>query len=230
MTNARLRPAVLISILVAVLGVCALLLTPAKAETFDYWSLWEVENGEWVPTDVGASDLEVQNESVIAAKYVRTEATPTASDAPSQSTSYADLCSDSTSDSSGLDVAVVLDYGDPDLNPSEEATPKAVVECVTVPSPGTGAAALSAAATVTADQAGFISAINSYPASVPTESAAVPAANEPLNEDIETSAPGLSLIWLLLIIGFVVLVIAVAVALYRRNRQSSSDWDDTPSA
>ena len=229
MTIPRMHSAVLISALVAIFGLGSMFVAPAKAETFDYWSLWEVQDGDWVPTEVGAADLQVENESVIAAKYIRAEATPTASDAPSKNTSFNRLCPNATGGGSELNVAVVLDYGDPDLNPSSEATPNTAVECVTIPSPGTGAAALSAAAEVTADQSGFITAINSYPANEPTAAASIPAANEPADEDIENSAPGLSLIWLVLIVGFVVLVIAVAVALYRRNRQSSPDWEDTPS-
>jgi flagellar biosynthesis/type III secretory pathway M-ring protein FliF/YscJ len=223
MTLVRSRFAFLVASLMALVGGGVFVCSPAQADTFEYWSLWEVKSGAWEAAQVGASGLKVQDESVVGVKYVQTKSTPTQTDAPSQSASYAKLCSAGTT-ADEVNVAVVIDYGEPDLNPSEEATPQPAIECLSVSSPATAASALSAAATVTAKSDGFITQINSYPAAESTSAAtAGPATADPA---AEKSAPGLSLIWLVLIVGFVILVIAVAVALYRRNRQSSKDWEE----
>ena len=210
-------------------GVAALicLVGPASsmayAEEFTFWSLWEVSGDQWEPAQTGAAEIELEDESVIAAKYVRSEVTLDAANAPSQSTSFKELCPDTSPAPSGsINVAVVIDYGSPDLVAGEQSPPATSVSCETITQEASeatgpkesasGATALSQAATVETRSDGFITALNGYPTS--SEAAAG------TDETQGSEESDLSVIWLLLLILIVVLIIMAVVVLIRRNRSN----------
>ena len=190
--------------------------TPASsAESYTYWSLWEGENGTWVASAAGASDMKLANESVIAAKYVKTEENLTAADAPTQSAAYTTLCPDSQApEPDAVNVAVVVDYGDTSLTPTEVSTPQPEVSCVTVTEPATGATALSQVATVSATADGFITTINGYPTA---ETATTTDEGSTETEEPE----GLLGISVLLSFAVLLLIVVVAVVLIRRRGNST---------
>ncbi len=185
----------------------------ANAEEFTYWSLWEVSDGQWVDSQTGAADIELDDESVIAAKYLRSDITLTEADAPSQPAQFDELCPDASPAPDGsVNVAVVIDYGTSDLVSTGQSPPATSVSCQAISKPASGAAALSQAATVSAESDGFITALNGYPGS------GAEATGTDDNRDSEES--GLSVIWIIILIAVVVLIILAIVVQVRRSRQS----------
>lgn len=187
----------------------------SHAETYQYWSLWAGEDGTWVASSTGASDMKLDNGSVIAAKYVETEESLTAADTPTQSPDYETLCPDSQAPGAdAVNVAVVLDYGDASLTPDTATTPQPEVACVSVTKPATGATALSQVSTVSATADGFVTTINGYPN---TETATTTEDSDTETEDA-TGIPALTVILSVAVLG---LIVVVAIVMIRRRNDST---------
>ncbi|MCH9814993.1 MAG: hypothetical protein K0U64_00895 [Actinomycetia bacterium] len=201
----------------AVFGLMVSLGGSAKAESFTYWSLWVEEDGKWAPSQQGASDLTVTDQSVLGAKYLESEVELTSSDAPELKPDYAALCPDLPAAEGQVRVAIVLEYGDASLAPDGTNPPGNSNECVTIPEPATAAVALENAGSVTADSAGFITAINGYPADAAGASvtpSAVPV-GEPDDEGTDS--------WIIVVVGVVILAILIAIFYLRSQRRGAQD-------
>lgn len=209
-TSSALTRRAIYSGLVALLLV--MLAAPAShAQTYTYWSLWEVQNGTWEPSQSGAAEVKLSNESVFAAKYVTSEETLTGSDAPVQSSDYKTLCPNPPSGQVGdVKVAVVVDYGGPNLTTTDQSSPKTVVSCVSVAAPATAATALSQAASVSTEPDGFITSINGYPATETATTAVEPDAEMQESE-------GFPIVTVVLSVAVLALIVAVAVIMIRRR-------------
>ena len=192
----------------------------ARAESFKYWSLWTAEDGTWTAATVGAADLQLDDQSVFAAKYVESEVELTAADAPSEKAKYLDLCPDQQPQDGDARVAVVIDYGEAGLAPEGQTPPTNELECLYVPQPATGAAALSVTATVTEEASGFITAINGYPKAAEGETASA----EPIVEDPSEGAPWG---WIIGVVALVIIAILIGLAISRRNTSREDNSSDS---
>jgi hypothetical protein len=212
--------AVALVALFAVFGMVVSSGATAKAESFTYWSLWVEADGKWAPSQQGASELEVTDQSVLGAKYLESEVELTTSDAPEIRPDYATLCPDLPAAEGQVRVAVILEYGGADLAPEGTNPPGNTTECVTIPEPVTASVALENADSVTADSAGFITAINGYPEGA--SGASVTPSAVPVGDPDDQGTNS----WLIIVVGIVVLAILIAI-FYLRSQKRGAKTADT---
>lgn len=226
----RIVPALagVVSALVGLATTFALVLAmgtgAARAESFTYWSLWIVEDGTWAAASMGASDLKLTDESAFAAKYLESDAELTKVDAPESSSDYASLCPELQPEDGQVRVAVVLDFGDPNLAPGGQTPPENAVKCVLVAEPVTAAGALEAASSVTADSAGFMTAIDGYPGLEDADTGEGEASTS--SDQLVAEPDDGTNAWFMGGLALVVIVGLIAFVVMRNKKNDDGDSDD----
>ena len=201
-----------------------LLVSPASAEDYRYWSFYVAKDNAWTFATTGPADNPLADRDVNGWQFGIFGDNGGAT--PAQAPSFADLCP--TLESAGaaegqLRVAVVIDAGTPQEAPAGETPIEDRVECVLLPAGANSFQALAKAAEIREDN-GMVCGIDGYPA---TECAAVvssSASPTPSTEVTATAAedaqqsslmsPGLWLAMGVIALGLLIVLISSR----RRNR------------
>lgn len=202
-------------IALSALLVAPWLATSAQAsDAYRYWSYWwGGADGSWeyaqsAPAQRILTDGDVEGWLFLASA----EQTP--SQQPGEPADFAAICTDGEPVAGQVRVAVVIDYGNPDIAPEGSSVPQGpVTSCVTVPQGSTGEQALAAAAEVRSEQ-GAVCGINNYPSSGCFEAVTLPASPSPSTAPAPGGPP--RWVWLL---GGLLAVVAVVATVVARNRK-----------
>ena len=227
--------------LVLLLAVLAVLLGagPASAEDgFRYWNYSHLEDGAFVFAETGPGEFVPENGSVEGWRFgTSTVGQGIEPRADLSKVTFEAVCGDTQPKADEKRVAVLVDYGtEKDANGAEVPAPRAA--CAAVPQDANGLQTLESVVEVRSEKS-MICALDGYPAKgcgEPVGDATVPT-DEPTVEFTLTSEDagsagdsaddsadgggGGGVSWPLIGVGVLVVVLAaVAVPLYRRNRES----------
>ena len=231
-TSHRRIAGVILSALLALMTVLAGA-SPSQAEDgYRYWNYSHLDGDTFAFAETGPADFVPEEGDVEGWRF----GTSTVSDgieprADLATVSFDAVCGDSKAAADEKRVAVLVDFGtEADADGAEVLAPRA--ECAVVPTAANAQLVLESVVDVRAEK-GMICALDGYPATgcgapvgdakVQADEATVdftlPASAESPAEAADDSGDGVS--WPLIGVGALVLVLAaVAVPLYRRNRES----------
>ncbi|MET9343608.1 SCO2322 family protein [Nonomuraea sp. NPDC003804] len=142
------------------------------------WSYWHSDGTAWLSGEAGAA---VRDGAVIGWRFAAAPDGSAPESPRGELPAFDQVCGKEPAASGHQRVAVVTDFGDPDLDAYPgERPPASLTACVTAPEGATGVQALALATRVRAEPAGTVLAVNDYPArakggaapSLPTTSSA----------------------------------------------------------
>lgn len=151
--------ACLTALVVAVLTATA---GPAHAEAYRYWGFYQWTDGAWVLASTGPASVTPEDGAVEGWRLaVSGETTPPR--LPRAAGDFDAICGGTPAEPGRKRVAVVLDYGLAEEEPSGQTPPKPRGACAVVDADASSAQVLATVAQVR-EQKGMICAIDSFPA------------------------------------------------------------------
>jgi len=209
---------------------------PAQAEEgFQYWNYFHLENDAWAFSEVGPAEYQPEDGAVEGFRY----GTSTVSQgieprADLAEVNFDSVCADSDAAEGEKRVAVVLDYGTEEKDQGVPPEPRA--ECAVVAQDASAQQVLEAVSDVRVES-GMTCALDGYPASgcgVPVKDADVPKDEEPVafalpsddagedgTSDAAVTSEGDDMPWVLVGLGILVVLIAVAALLMSRRNKAA---------
>ncbi|MGW5688741.1 SCO2322 family protein [Nonomuraea sp. NPDC003754] len=126
------------------------------------WSYWHSDGTAWLSGEAGAA---VRDGAVIGWRFAAAPDGSAPESPRGELPAFDQVCGKEPAASGHQRVAVVTDFGDPDLDAYPgERPPASLTACVTAPEGATGVQALALATRVRAEPAGTVLAVNDYPA------------------------------------------------------------------
>jgi len=226
---------VISSLLLATVALAGLA-GPAQAEEgFQYWNYFHLENDAWAFSEVGPAEYQPEDGSVEGFRF----GTSTVSQgieprADLAEVNFDSVCADSDAAEGEKRVAVVLDYGTEEKDQGAPPEPRA--ECAVVAQDASTQQVLEEVSDVRVES-GMTCALDGYPASgcgVPVKDADVPTDEEPVafalpsddggengTSDAAVTSEGDDMPWVLVGLGALVVLIAVATLLMSRRNKAA---------
>lgn len=192
MTVRRTPLLVLIATLAGLLGAL-LVASPAKADLYRYWSVWQAPDGAWTFVETAPDSLIPSNGEVIGWRYAVGGVDASTMRPPRTLPAFADVCGANAPAAGEKNVAVVIDPGTAVDAPDGETPPTPLVTCASVPEAASAVQTLQAVAD-TRLEGGLVCAVLGYPTTgcgdtvagateVPVDTA------DDLKENFATTAP-----------------------------------------
>lgn len=189
----RRIPLLAIAAAFAALLATLLVASPAKADLYRYWSVWQAPDGAWTFVETAPDSLIPANGEVLGWRYAVGGVDASTMRPPRTLPAFADVCGEQAPAAGEKNVAVVIDPGTAADAPDGETPPTPLVTCATVPEAASAVQTLQAVAD-TRVEGGLVCAVLGYPTSgcgdtvagateVPTDTAA------DLQESFATTAP-----------------------------------------
>ncbi|MGW4468975.1 SCO2322 family protein [Nonomuraea sp. NPDC004354] len=180
------------------------------------WSYWHSDGTAWLSGEAGAA---VRDGAVIGWRFAAAPDGSAPESPRGELPAFDQVCGKEPDASGHQRVAVVTDFGDPDLDAYPgERPPASLTACVTAPEGATGVQALALATRVRAEPAGTVLAVNDYPARAKGGAApSLPAT--PSAPSVEDG--GLPVAWIAGGVAALVLVGAGVLAARRSRRRTT---------
>lgn len=139
--------------------------SPAAATAYRYWTYWQARDGVWAFATAGPATTVPADGAVEGWRFAVTTASGRASDQPQAAPDFASICAGTPAQEGRKRLALVLDFGPPDVAPSGETPPALATACVVADADATSSDMLRSVATVRTNDVGLVCALQDYPRS-----------------------------------------------------------------
>lgn len=146
------------------MGVLAIAAGPsAQASAYRYWTYWQSDAAAWTFASQGPATSVPVDGAVEGWRFAVTTQSGSLSDAPRTTPDFEAVCGATPVEADRKRVALIIDFGPPEIAPDGQAPPPPIESCAVVPVDASSFDVLQSVTPVRTD-GGLICALGAYPA------------------------------------------------------------------